>query len=322
MASPYKPMKLGDVLAQVETEEQARTLFWRSKCGGKDFECPRCTHEGYYQYRTRPEIRECKLCNLVVRLRPGTMLEFSKVSLLAWARAVWLVAQDKRGISAVHLKRLLGESRYETAWRLLHKIREALRQRADRYKLTGVVELDGAKLDHIVSKGETRILVAVESKSFVDRKGRSRECAGFAKVEIAGESSIPVQRFCDRAIEPGSFVNTDGDPAYVKLQRVEVDSRVMNGVKAELDSWLPWVHRLISNAKTWLRGTYHSIRAKYLSLYLAEHFYRYNRRHDLDGMFQRVLRACVVASPVRVRTLFTRPVRTPGPTGSPAISCS
>jgi hypothetical protein len=322
MASPYKPMKLGDVLSLVETEEQARTLFWRAKFGGKDFECPRCTHEGFYQYRTRPEIRECKLCNLVIRLRPGTVLEFSKVSLLAWVRAVWLVAQDKRGISALHLKRLLGQTRYETAWRLLHKIREALRQRDDRYKLRGVVELDGAKLDHIATDGEARILVAVESKSFIDKKGRTQECAGFARVEISGESSILVQRFSDRVIEPGSFVNTDGDPAYLKMKNVEVDSRVMNGVKEELDTWLPWVHRLISNAKTWLRGTYHSVRAKYLRLYLAEHFYRFNRRHDLDGMFQRVMRACAVANPVRVTSLFPRPIRSPGLTGLPGISCS
>ncbi len=147
------------------------------------------------------------------------------------------------------------------------------------------------------------MLIAVESKTWIDEQGREKARAGFAKVVISRETTINAQKFVDEAIESGSIVNTDGGSGLVNLKHVNADHQVMHGMPERLNRWLPWTHRFISNAKSWLIGTHHGIKAKYLPWYLAETTYRFNRRHDLDGLFHRALTACAIASPVRLCAL-------------------
>jgi hypothetical protein len=232
------------------------------------------------------------------------MMEHSKLPILTWLRALFLVTQDKRGVSALQLKRQLGLRSYGTAWCLLQKIREALRQRDERYSLSGTLELDGAQFRGPVHSGDaTEVLVAVETKSWVDERGRTRERAGFAKVVQARETTIFAQRFTDWAIEPGTQVNTDADSAYQALKNVDHEQRKMDALPGELDRWLPWVHRFIANAKAWLIGTHHGVSAKYFGRYLAEYAFRFNRRHDPDGLLSRAIAACVHALPKRLAAL-------------------
>ena len=305
----YAKLKPEEFFERVKTEADAREWIWRARCGGRDWECPRCKHAKFYEYKTRPEVRECAACERQFRLRAGTLFEHSKLPVLTWLRAIFFVTQDKRGVSAFQLRRLLSLGCYRTAWRLLHKIRKAFTQREERYKLSGLIELDGASFAHQAKerdrhKGEATVLVAVETKEWVDEKGRRKERAGFAKIQVTGsESRIFAQQFVDKSIEPGSMVNTDASNALKNLQGVDADHQVVGGVKEILDRWLPWVHRFISHAKAWLIGTHHGVSAKYLKNYLAEHAFRFNRRHDPDGLFHRALTACALANPVRLPAL-------------------
>ena len=61
--------------------------------------------------------------------------------LTVWFRAAYLMTTDKRGVSALLLQRQLGLRRYETAWMILHKLRQAMVNLA-REPLRGEVELD------------------------------------------------------------------------------------------------------------------------------------------------------------------------------------
>lgn len=81
----------------------------------------------------------CKSWHFAVRLRVNSIFQNSKTSLLTWLRAICLVTQGKRGISALELQSDLGMKSYDTAWTLLHKIREALRQRDESYTLHNIV---------------------------------------------------------------------------------------------------------------------------------------------------------------------------------------
>ena len=63
--------------------------------------------------------------------------------LLSGSWALYLVAHDKRGTSAVMLSQKL-EISYKTAWLMLHKIRKTMIERDSQYKLAGIVELDDA----------------------------------------------------------------------------------------------------------------------------------------------------------------------------------
>ena len=188
---------------------------------------------------------------------------------------------------------------------MLHKIRYALSQRDEMYKLSKIIELDGGEFNSEASgEGPTRVLIGVETKEFVDEKGRPKQRAGFAQVAVTGsESLIFAQKFLDEKAAAGTSVNTDGGSAFKGLKGFDVDSQVTKGDGNILNHWLPWVHRFISNAKAWLIGTHHGVKAKYLKNYLAEFTYRFNRRHDLNGLFHRAVLACSKAKPIRLGSL-------------------
>jgi hypothetical protein len=237
----YSKMTAVEFFREVSTEEQARDLIWRSKCGGKEFVCPKCKGESFYQYEHNPEIRKCKdaECAHQARLRVGTIFENSKTPLLVWVRAIFLTMQDKRGISALQLKRQLGMKSYGTTWAILHKIRESLRQRDEHYKLKNIIELDGISFGRRETGTKTEVLVAIESKDWVDEKGRAKSKAGFAKVMVAPETKAKAQEFVDQAIQKGSMVNTDGSPSFREIQNVDIEHQVVANDPRVLDRWLP-----------------------------------------------------------------------------------
>lgn len=278
---------------QINTEEKARDLVWRAKCHGKDFVCPECKHEQFYQLKSRPEIRKCRSCGLDARLRVGTIFENTKISMLQWVRAIYMMMQDKRGVSALELYRRLGFGSYSTAWTISHKIRRALHCREERYKLKEIVELDGSGFGNAANGNQKRVLVAIETKSWIDAKGKQKTSAGFAKVLVADETRENAEKFLESSVEKGAMVNTDAGKGLIHIEGdFHHDYQIMDGKRENIDRWLPWVHRFISNAKTWIIGTHHGVRKKHLERYLAEYTYRFNRRHDPDSLFHRALTAC------------------------------
>lgn len=300
----YETFLTDRFFSEVTTEVAAVALLWKLKFDGSEFRCADCGSDEYYQMECRVDVRQCRKCRRQMRVRAGTIFENSKTPVLKWLRAVYFVMQGKRGVSALELMRHLGMNSYGTVWAMLHKIREALRQRDDAYKLKGQLELDGATFGRRETGTVKEVLVAVETKDWVNAAGKPKSKAGFAKVVVAKETKKNAQDFVDKAVEPGSMVNTDGSPSLINLAGVDVDYQVVAGRKDVVNSWLPWVHKLISNSKSWVVGTHHGVGGKYLDSYLAEYFYRFNRRHDPKRLFHRAIRACVLAKPVTYAALF------------------
>jgi ISXO2 transposase-like protein len=298
----YQRMKGPEFFEQVKTEAQAREWIWKTKYKGKDFICPKCHSEDFYQYHNEPEIRKCQECYHQVRLRKDTIFQNSNLPLLVWLRAIYWMTQGKRGISALELKRQLGMKSYGTTWSMSHKIRRALRQRDDEYKLKDLIELDGAKFGKRERGNQMGVFVGVETKDWIDDQGRPKSKAGFAKVMVRPETTIYAKEFVKKSVEEGTLINTDGNNCYKNIP--EADSRIMDSDQQKINEWLPWVHKFISNAKTWLMGTHHRTTSKYLESYLSEYTYRFNRRHDPDSWFHRALTACVLAQPVTLGALF------------------
>lgn len=279
---------------QINTEEKARYLVWGARFGTKEFICPECNCEAFYQLRSRPEIRRCKGCSHSVRLRVGTIFENTKISMLQWVRAIYMMMQDKRGVSALELQRRLGFGSYETALVISRKIRRALQQRDERYKLKEIIELDGSGFGNAANNNQKRVLVAIETKSWVDAKGKAKSSAGFAKIMVADETSENAKAFLKSNVEKGTLITTDAGKGFVSMDTKDYKHayQAMNNKRENVERWLPWVHRFISNAKSWIIGTHHGVRKQYLDLYLAEYTYRFNRRHDPDSLFHRALTAC------------------------------
>ena len=80
----------------------------------------------------------------------GTLFHASKLPLTQWFQATYRVTQNKNNLSALSLKRHLRVA-YATAWRVKHKLLEAMRRRESRRLLQGVVFADDAVLGGVHS---------------------------------------------------------------------------------------------------------------------------------------------------------------------------
>lgn len=103
----------------------------------------------------------------------GTIFHRSRLSLRTWFRAMWWVTNQKTGVSALGLQKLLGLGSYETAWSCLQKLRRAM-VRPSRDRLTGVVEVDEAYVGGVEPGGGKRhlgnkALVAIAAALWMER---------------------------------------------------------------------------------------------------------------------------------------------------------
>ena len=73
-------------------------------------------------------------------VKVGTIFEDSPIGLDKWLTAMWMIANDKNGISSYEIARGLGVTQ-KTAWFIMHRIRLALQDK-DGGLLGGEVEVD------------------------------------------------------------------------------------------------------------------------------------------------------------------------------------
>jgi len=78
-----------------------------------------------------PELRPCARAGALAHpLTAGTIFASTKLALTTWFLAMFLLTQQKNGVSALELKRHLSAS-YPTAWRLKHKLLQVMKERDD-----------------------------------------------------------------------------------------------------------------------------------------------------------------------------------------------
>jgi transposase-like protein len=73
-------------------------------------------------------------------IKVGTIFEDSPIGLDKWLPAVWMIVNDKNGISSYGIARALGITQ-KSAWFMMHRIRTAM-QRGGFDKMAGEVEAD------------------------------------------------------------------------------------------------------------------------------------------------------------------------------------
>ena len=101
--------------------------------------------------------------------------------------------------------------------------------------------------------------------------------------------------FAFRHIEADQTIKTDDYPSYNVLD--VVFHHLGDSIKPqEAMEKLPWVHILIGNAKSFIRGTYHGVSHKHLQSYLNEFCYRFNRRFNEFQITDKLLTACLSTS--------------------------
>jgi transposase-like protein len=298
--SVYTEIGFFEFQKRFQTEEQCfeylKEIRWPN-----GFICPRCGHTKAYWIDDR-KLFQCKQCRRQTSITAHTLFHRSHLALRKWFWAIYLVGTDKRGCSAKLLERKL-EIPYSTAWLLLHKIRNAMRDRDTRYLLEHVVEMDEAFFGGVTAGkrgrgagNKTQVIVAVENHG---------DFAGYAKMTVIETMDGPtVKTTAKQTVKEGSTIRTDGYSSYsILAKHYEHDGKTVK--PKEASTMLPWVHILIGNAKSFLLGTYHGVSHKHLQRYLDEFCYRHNRRFKGAEIFHRILTAGLTA-PIITYAVLTR----------------
>lgn len=292
---------------------------WRS-----GFACPQCGHHEAWYLKNR-KLFDCKNCRSQTSLTAGTIFHRTKVPLIKWYWLIYHMAMDKVGVSISEMQRILEIGQYKTAWLMAHKIRKAMADRDAGYSLAGLIEMDesffGPK-GSIKGRGSERkstVLCAVSL--YTNKKGEERP--GFAHMQIVDNASADsVEDFldrlgCGRTSSEGKqlleTIRSDGWRSYGRaakdkeLQHLKV---VLRDPKAA-GRLLPWVHRVISNVKSVIRGTHRGVSGKHLQSYLSEVCYRFNRRFWEKELFDRLVQACISTETLTYTELVGKNARVP-----------
>jgi hypothetical protein len=128
----------------------------------------------------------CRSCHHQTTATAGTIFEKTRTPLIAWFAAIWYVTNQKLGVSALGLQRVLGLASYQTAWTLLHKLRRAM-VRAGRDRLSGRVEVDES---YIGGREECVHGRQTETKAIVAIAVEVHEPKGFGRVRRPIETRL------------------------------------------------------------------------------------------------------------------------------------
>jgi transposase-like protein len=292
----YKNISFFEFQKMFSTERKCESYFFKRRWSN-GFSCPRCKHSKYYYHSTR-KLYQCKNCGYQVSLRAQTIFHKSRLPLRKWFWAIYLITQNKNGISALQLQKQLDIGSYKTAWLMVHKIRQAMRTRDNNYSLNGLIELDDAYFGQKNKPGKrgrgsenkASVLAAVE----VPAKGGPR-FAFLKKIDNMSKQSVLEQ--IKKNVKEQSTFKTDGYPTYKSLssEGYNHDPKVIENIQT-LKEHLPWVHIILANMKNSIKSTFHGVSKKHLQRYLDEFTYRFNRRFNEKLLFDRLLFACTFNS--------------------------
>lgn len=277
-------------------ERSCWVYLWNSKWP-QGFRCDRCQGEKAYFVLERG-LEQCAKCGRQASVTSNTLFHRARTGLRSWFRAILEFIVRKNGCNAADIRRLVGVSE-PTAWRWLHKIREAMARRP-RVKLRGPAEVDESYVGgpeagvHGRNLGSKKILIVAG----VEVVGHG--CGRLRLAPVASAKAECLQTFVADNIEEKAEVRTDGLLSYVGLDAVFQHAVEVIGDPTTASKKFPRVHRVFSLTKRWLLGTYHgSWSKKYAPAYCAEYEFRFNRRTAgrRPLLFERVISAGLIGRP-------------------------
>lgn len=285
--------------------------------------CPHCGNldqdkiRGLQGKAHRPGLYQCAECREQFTVTVKTVFERSKVPLSKWLAALFLLTTSKKGVSAHQIHRSLGIS-YKTAWFMMHRLREAMRQ-GGLTPMGGegqVVEADETYQGRLdtprVSKqrkgrpyykggkqtgiGTKRAIVAL-----VERGGRVRT------FHVASADKETVSKIVADNVVREARLYTDESRLYTTVGQAFAAHETVNHSAKEYvrgDIHTNTVEGVFSILKRGMTGVYQHCREKHLHRYLAEYDFRYNTRTALG--YNDLMRAEKLAAQIKGKRLTYR----------------
>lgn len=250
------------------------------------YKCKRCENDkfgnGKHIYN-----RRCTKCRYDESPTAGTMFEKLKFSILIAFHIVFKISTKKKGMSSLELSNEF-ELRQMTCWSFKQKLQQAMKSSL-KSQLSGLVHVDEFVIGGPEegkkgrSKGLKKLVVlAIE----IVEEGVGR---AYAEV-IEHSSAIELGGFLKKYVSQEAEVISDKWKGYTPLKK---EFKNLKQIASEDGRNFKELHIHIMNIKGWLRGIHHHCSKERMQNYLDEYHFRYNRRSNMDTIFDVLIRKMV-----------------------------
>jgi transposase-like protein len=260
-------------------------------------ECPHCHAKEPYYLATQKRWK-CRSCRKQFSVKAGTIFEDSPISLCKWLPALWMLVNDKNGVSSYELHRSLGVSQ-KTAWFMLHRLRLVMKHRDLAFKLGGN-DAGPVEVDETFVGGRVQNMHKSKRIKLQQIRGQQLETTHLNKTIVMGmldrdlrqvrAKVIPnvkretLQSEVLKEIKYGSKVFTDEHVGYDNLRDKyvhEVVTHTDEYVRGQVHT--NGIENFWSLLKRTLRGTYVAVEPFHLERYVDEQIFRFNNRSTKDN---------------------------------------
>jgi hypothetical protein len=258
--------------------------------------CKKCGSPAFYQ-GVKPHSRRCLKCKYDESPTSRTMFDKCKIPIHIAFHIAFRLCTKKKGMSSLELSSEF-EQRPMTCWEFKWKIQQAM-QSSLNYPLTGEVHVDecfiGGEEEQKQgrSKGKKKLVIVALEKLPFNGVGRA-----YAQI-IENGSSASFRPFFEAHISKNAEVITDEWTGYSPLKK---DYPKLKQIPSNRGKNQPDMHIHIMNLKGWLRGIHHHCSKDRLQGYLEEYHFRYNRRNNMDTIFDTLIKRMVRYEPKRLNT--------------------
>ena len=269
-------------------EDAARLHFEAGRWNAHGKFCPHCGSYSVTEVKNhKPMPYRCKDCRKHFSVRTGTILQESRLPLLKWLMAIYMMTTARKGIPSTQMARELGITQ-KSAWFLAQRIREAWltadsgEAPAGSGPLTGELEVD----ECFIGGKEANKHANKRAKTNSDNYGKSivvgmrqRDGVIVAK-HVADRTKTTLQGFINKNASWGATIYTDTHKSYSGMSAYNhftVNHSVGEYVRKQAHT--NGIESFWALLKRGHYGVYHYMSAKHLHRYINEFSNRHNTAH-------------------------------------------
>jgi len=302
------------------TDAKCKQAIIESRWSDGDVVCPYCG--GHHCVVRKDGKFRCKVCGKNFSYLVGTIFENTKLPLIKWFIAMYLISSHKKGVSSHQLSRDLGVTQ-STAWYMLQKIR-LLYPQSDAEAFEGTVECDevyiggkekwkhkSMKTPHTQgrsTKTKTPVFGMMERSTFENEKGEIENITYVHAFVVENTNRATLQPIIQQFVAEGSRVITDELNAYNGLAALGYTHAVVNHGEEEYatgDVFTNSIEGFWSHFRRMIVGCYHDVSDEHLQQYIDEAVYRWNTRkasqsERFEDMFNKSIGLIVTWSELRL----------------------